>query len=125
MENKFKVSGKVRCVSEKGYMWLTKGYTYEIRSCSDVEVGVINDDSRIFNYPKFCFEPVIQRPNYMMVWDNAEESAMEQNVINDLRNDSICTDDYPVIILTKSGKVCGYKHCKSIEQWNKDNNPVT
>lgn len=119
MENKFKVSDKVRCVSERGYMWLTKGYTYEIKSCSALDINVINDNNTIFNYPKDCFESKFQEPNYMMVWDTEEKKAEKLEVFADLSDNPRYDNIYPVYVL-KNNNTERRLHAKSIEQWKKD-----
>lgn len=62
-----------------------------------------------------------EKPNYMMVWERKEKNAIKTEVVANLNNNPRFNGDYAVVSINLSGETVLFRHCKSIEQWRKDN----
>jgi len=122
MENKFKEGDIVEYVEAVGCD-IELGNKYKAEYVGAFHIVVTKDGKFVGRYKKrrFKLAKQEQKPNYMMVWNDSEKAAKKKEVVTDLTNNPRFIGSLPIKCLSSNGKYIGYKYCKSIERWKKDN----
>lgn len=123
----FKKGDRVECVDDSEDKVLKKNNFYTVSECaandhiSLKELGYLEELCCIGYYKSSRFVLAKEKPNYMMVWERKEKNAIKTEVVANLNNNPRFNGNYAVVTINLSGETVLFRHCKSIEQWRKDN----
>ena len=119
--NIFNNDGKVICVDCFGTCSLKENEVYTISRQMHNGHVYLKELGNTNCYRSTRFILVEDEPNYMMVWERKEKNAIKLEVVANLNNNPRFHGDFAVVSINLSGETVLFRHCKSIEQWRKDN----